>query len=86
MKPSAPYIKEIKKDGNQFTVTLEGDLPTGSRAAAAFYDGNGRFLGVSLQDAAEQITVTPPSGTVTVKTMLLDSVWRPICPDMVLQE
>lgn len=41
---------------------------------------------MSLQDAAEQITVTPPSGTVTVKTMLLDSVWRPICPDMVLQE
>lgn len=30
VKPSALYIKEIKKDGNQFTVTLEGDLPTGS--------------------------------------------------------
>lgn len=77
-------IKKIEKDGEQLVITLDGELKTGGKLIAAFYHANGRFLSVRILDAATEARVTPPDGAGTIKAMLLNSVWRPLCQEKTL--
>ena len=77
---SPAVIEKITFDGWRVSIEISGEPGTGTTLFAAFYQADGRFLGLRVQEADEARTysVAEIAGAGRVKAVLLDPDGRPM--------
>ena len=80
--PTEPEIQSVEASDGVVTAALAGTVPAGAQFIAALYDSDGKFVEMGMADAVSgQVSVPLTVGDgLTLRTFLLDSDYRPLCP------